>query len=149
MRRFPSRKAADGVTDPAPAMPSVRDMWAAKGAVGLRRPEVLQWKLEIAGDALSWRIRKNALAEQKRIALGSIQRVEILSRHASGRVNKLAVQHNGTEGGGRWIIDAYQFRLWAGSHDVRSTWWTELTQCQWRAAICWSRLWPWCWYESN
>ena len=123
---FPSRMAADGVTDPAPAMPSVRDLWAAKGAVGLNRPRVLQWTFSIPGDALSWRIRKNALAEQKRLGLGSIQRIDILSRHASGRAHQLAVSHDGPEGGGRWLIDAYQFRLWAGSHDVRSTWWTEL-----------------------
>ena len=146
---FSTRKAADGVTDPAPAMPSVRDMWAAKGALGLGRLEVLQWKLEIAGDALSWRIRQNALAEQKRIALGSIQRIEILSHHASGRAHKLAVMHSGAEGRGRWIIDAYQFRLWAGSHDLRSTWWTELSLAEMGAEICWSRLWPWCWNESN
>lgn len=123
---FPTRMAADGVTDPAPAMPSVEDPWAEIGARGLRRPTVFSWEYRIAGAALSWRIRQAAAAEQRQLALGEITAIEVRSHHPSGRANELLILHRGAEGGGRWLVDAGQFRLWAGSHHIRSTWWTSL-----------------------
>ena len=126
---FATRMAADGVTDPAPPC-HVDDPWAERGAIGLRRPTVFNWQWRIKGDALSWRIRQKALAESKVLALGRIKRIDILSRYESGRANKLRVIHDGAEGSGSWLIDAYQFRLWAGSHDLRSTWITSLSTHQ-------------------
>lgn len=124
---FPERMAADGVTDPAPAMPSVEDPWAEAGARGLNRPTVYRWEWRVAGDALSWRIRQQAAAEGLSLDLGPITRIEVLSRHGSGRAGQLAVHHRGAEGGGRWLVDAGRFRLLAGSHQLRSTWFTELS----------------------
>ena len=124
---FPTRMAADDVTDPAPAMPSVDDPWALKGATGLKRMTVYDWQFSIDGKGLSWRIRQHAAEEGKALALGTISTIEIVSRHPSGRANQLLVLHDGALDQGRWKIDAYQFRLWAGSHQIRSTWWTSLS----------------------
>ncbi|TVR13671.1 MAG: SpoIID/LytB domain-containing protein [Planctomycetota bacterium] len=121
---FADRMAADGVTDPGPAMPSVDDPWARRGAQGLRRPTVYEWQWSMAGDALSWRLRQNAQAQGQQLSLGNIQRIEVRHRHASGRVGELAVHHTGPER--IWRVDAARFRLLLGSHDLRSTLWTSL-----------------------
>jgi peptidoglycan hydrolase-like amidase len=112
---WPQRRCADGVTEPALAMPVVGDRWAEVGAAALRMPTAWSWRAEMTLADLGRRLFPKQAVKVSGVGIGA--------RFAdSGRVRTVTVT---LVGGGGKEVDGNAFRLAVGPHLVRSTLWTS------------------------
>jgi peptidoglycan hydrolase-like amidase len=121
----PGVRGADGRTPIAPAMPVVDDPAALPGAAGLGLAASHgRWKLDLPLPEVTRALQAWSREGPGRPALGLVEGVSILERHAdSGRVARVSVRHR-MDGETRFTaLDAADVRMALGPVRVRSLWW--------------------------
>jgi stage II sporulation protein D len=81
-----------------------------------------EWQFSLPLDKVSWRLRSKAKDAGSPLAIGpNLTDIRVVERGPSGRAQTVEVVS--TDGIDR--VAANSFRLWVGSHQIRSTLWTS------------------------